>query len=224
MLIHAPYSYSRISTYQQCPLKFKFKYVDKVKVPFVYSEALIKGGTLHHILEHHPEKSTHKHQEKYQSVADEFINSDVGKDLLSRESKRELDIGLTKDLEPCEYSSKEAMFRGSVDYFTMKDDYLWIVDWKSGKEKDLKWQSFDQNMWYALYFFIMYGKLDKIKITYQYIEHNNADNSVIMERQYLLNYKTSLIDNINKIENDTEFKLKESALCPYCDFQDICTR
>lgn len=219
----SPYSYSKISTYQSCPKKFKFKYIDKIKVPFVYNEALIKGGCLHHILEHHPEISTHKHQEKYQHIADEFINSRDGAILLSQESIREMSIGLTTDLEPCSYSDKSALFRGYVDYFTVNNAILHIVDYKSGRLKDIKFQSFDQNMYYAIYFFQKYTKLNKIKITYQYIEHENADNSIVLDRMYLDNYKTQLLENINSIETDSVFNKCKTALCNYCDFQDICT-
>ena len=59
-------------------------------------------------------------------------------------------------------------------------------------------------MWYALWFFQKYSKLDKIKITYQYIEHTNSDNSILLERKYLNDYKKSLLDNINKIETDED--------------------
>jgi len=219
---YSPYSYSKISTYQQCPRKFKYKYIDKVKVPFVYSEALMKGGAVHHILEYHPEKSTHKYQEKYQNIADNFINSETGKLLFSLESKREMSIGLTENIEPCNYSDENVMLRGYVDYYTIYNDYLWIVDYKTGKLKDPRWQSYDQNLWYSIYFFKKFSKLNKIKITYQYVEHLDSDNSIILKRKYLDNYIKSLMINISNIEKDDKFNKSESKLCDYCDFKEIC--
>ena len=40
---HAPYSYSKISTFQQCPLKFKFQYIDRIPVDQEQSPAIERG-------------------------------------------------------------------------------------------------------------------------------------------------------------------------------------
>ena len=45
-------SHSAISTYQQCPLRYRFKYVDGIPERFVSSN-LIFGGAIHSALEFH---------------------------------------------------------------------------------------------------------------------------------------------------------------------------
>lgn len=45
-------SYSAISTYQQCPLKFKFRYLDQLPEEVV-SSALVFGGAIHSAVEFH---------------------------------------------------------------------------------------------------------------------------------------------------------------------------
>ena len=220
----SPYSYSRIAVYQTCPRKFKYSYIDKLPKKPQDMTALLKGGALHHILEHYPESSTHKLAPKYQHIADSFIATRSGQEILCNESHREMNIGLDKNLKECKYGSKEAMFRGSIDFFTFKAGFLWIVDYKSGKRKEQKWQSYDQNMFYAIWFFQKYSKIDKIKITYQYIEHENYDNSLMLERRYLDNYKNTLLTNINNIETDEVFDITVGPLCNWCDFQEHCDK
>ena len=50
---YAPYSASRLAVYEQCPRKFKYKYVDKIPVPFEPSLALTRGKVIHSLLEFH---------------------------------------------------------------------------------------------------------------------------------------------------------------------------
>src|SRR5690242_12815231 len=45
-------SYSRIRAYQQCPLKYFFKYVAGLPEPTV-SASLVFGGAIHRAIEHH---------------------------------------------------------------------------------------------------------------------------------------------------------------------------
>lgn len=77
-------------------------------------------------------------------------------------------------------------------------------------------------MMYAIYFFKRYPKIDKIRISYVYVEHINEENDMILERKYLKNYESQLTNLIISTENDTEFKKCPSKLCDYCEFQIHC--
>ena len=48
-----PYSASSISTFLQCPRKFKYSKIDKIPVEFRETLALTKGKIIHSLLEHH---------------------------------------------------------------------------------------------------------------------------------------------------------------------------
>lgn len=218
---YAPYSYSKMSLHGQCNRKFKYKYIDKIKVPFVYNEALLKGGAIHSILEEFPEKSTHKLAEKYQHIADKFLQTDLAKEIFSNNSIREMSFGLTEKLEPCGYSDNNAIYRGFIDYIYTQDDMLHVVDWKTGKAKEEKWQDYTQLMTYAIYFFQRYEKLQTIKIRYVYVEHN-LENPIILERKYLQNYINELMTNINNAEHDELFVKNKTKLCEWCDFEEYC--
>lgn len=219
----SPYSYSRIAVYQQCPRKFKYSYIDKIKVPFVYNEALVKGGAVHSVLEHFPNQSDHKHAKKYFHVAEEFLKSPIGWELINKPAAKELDIALNKSLEPCGYKDKDALFRGSVDRIVVDSDMFWLIDWKTGKLREQRYQSYDQLMFYAIWVFIKYPQINKVKISYYYVEHLES-NDLILERQYFENYKKNLLNNITDIEKDNEFNKNITKLCDYCDYQEHCSK
>lgn len=218
----APYSYSRLSTHEQCARKFKYSYIDKIPVGYVDRTALLKGGAVHSILENYPDKSTHKLAPKYQYIADKFISTELAEKYLSVDSNREVHFGLNKDLEPTEYRDKNAIFRGKIDHVCIIDGVLYLIDWKTGKLKDIRWQDFRQLLFYAIYFFKKYSKINKIKISYVYVEHE-SENDILLERQYLDKYTKELTDMIDAAENDEEFRKSESKLCEWCDFKDHCS-
>ena len=47
---YSPYSYSKMSTYSSCPLKFKFNYIDRLRIDKKV-KALEKGSFFHHLCE-----------------------------------------------------------------------------------------------------------------------------------------------------------------------------
>lgn len=218
-----PYSFSKLSTHKQCGRKFKYNYIDKAPKGKVDMTALLKGGAVHSILENYPSESNHKLATKYQHIADKFIATNLGEKYLTQDSIREFDFGLTKDLTPTSYSDKEALFRGSVDFICTIESVLHLVDWKTGKYKDPKWQEYDQLLFYGIYFFQRYPTINTIKISYVYIEHEDHENDMVLSRAYLDSYISQLMELIDNVENDNVFNKNESKLCDYCDFKDHCS-
>lgn len=218
-----PYSFSKLSTHKQCNRKFKYNYIDKAPKSKVDMTALLKGGAVHSIIEHYPNPSPHKLSSKYQHIVDEFITTNLGEKYLTQDSIREFDFGLTKKLEPTTYSDKEALFRGSIDFICTIDDTLHLIDWKTGKYKEPKWQTYDQLMFYAVYFFQRYEKINTIKISYVYVEHEDMENDLTLERKYLDTYMTELIELIIAVENDEDFNKNETPLCEWCEYAIHCS-
>ncbi len=124
MFKYAPYSFSKINTHKQCNRKFKYSYIVKAKRDHRDRTALLKGGAVHSILENYPEKSKHKLAPNYQNIADIFINSELGRKYLFLNSIREYKFGLTLDLEPCEYKTKNVLFRGFIDHICIVEEEI----------------------------------------------------------------------------------------------------
>lgn len=219
---YSPYSYSKIAVHQTCPKKFKYIYIDKIKKPWVETEALRKGRAVHSILEHYPNVSNDKNAKKYSDVVNKFLETPKAKQLLFRQSIREYRFALDSNLNECGYWDKKALFRGSIDYICVIDDTLYLCDWKTGKAKEQRFQDFNQLLFYSIYFFITRPNVNKINIEYVYVEHDGTTNSILLERQYLDNYKKEFLESIVNIENDVSFKPNYSKLCAFCDFVNDC--
>lgn len=226
----APYSYSKINTFKSCPLKFKFQYIDKIGT---YSDtpALIKGRTIHYLIENSHLSPESYSEEMKQNIKDfpetlqikkNFVNSEIGIKYLSDIDKspiNEYKLGLDFNLFGVEYS-KESLFNGIVDYICVKNSTMYLIDWKSGNYRDQKYQDYNQLLFYAIHFFQKY-KVKKIIISFVYVEHN-LENSLELQLDYLNNYKLELLKSIYSIEICQDFKANKSRLCDYCEFKDVC--
>lgn len=134
MLKFLPYSYSKISTYQSCPRKFKYQYIDKIG-KFEDSPALVRGRTLHYLIENpYLDESLYsdemkKNIEDYPECIDiknNFKNSELGEKYLKdieRIPIQEFKLGLSTSLEPQEYQ-KSSLFNGIVDYICVKSQMI----------------------------------------------------------------------------------------------------
>ena len=182
-------------------------------------EALKKGRAVHDILEKYPEQS--KYQEEHGEVLTKFKTSKY-MTYLQMPSKKEMKISLNINLEPEEFKKVSSLFMGYIDYFTVKDNVMTIIDWKTGKLKDEKYQDYYQLMFYGIYMFKKYSKIDTIHLKYIYVEHS-ADNSLTIERKYLKNYIKELFNQIQKTET-SKYEKKVTKLCDWCDFKDVCDK
>jgi CRISPR/Cas system-associated exonuclease Cas4 (RecB family) len=220
---YAPFSYSKMSTHEQCPRKFKYQYIIKPPKKPQNIEPLLKGGAVHSILEHYPKKSPHKLADKYSHIVEEFLKSDDAKYILNHSCMNELDIHMTKELIPEKGKNKKSLFVGSVDRVMVSPDYVWLLDWKTGKYKQPMWQDFKQLTYYAIWFFLKYKHINKIKLTYYYIEHKQK-NEIVVDRENIKIYLSEFLNKIEQIEKDETFEKNQSPLCNYCDYQEYCDK
>ena len=227
----SPYSFSRMSSYETCPKKFQFSYIDKIPVNRS-TTALDKGSYIHHCLELHPAKPSQFYNidkellDEYDVIIKNFLNSEVGSIVLSELNiGKEIDFGLTKDFKICSFDDADAILRGSVDRLNQVGNVLHVVDYKSGKAKDLKWQSYKQVMLYAIWIFRnpIFDSVNEVLGSYVYVEHN-----VVNEKRF---YRTELLDYINEyvktiktIENTEVFAKKETRLCDWCEYKEHCDK
>lgn len=219
------YSFSRISLFNQCQYQFKFRYVDEI--PSKPRPHLQKGSNVHEILEHFGLESFDEIFNKFnceeQLIANNFINSDLGKDILSKKSVREYEIFFDENINPCQ--KKDAIFVGYIDRVNFHNNEIEIIDFKTGKYKDEKYQDYSQLIFYALYIFKKYN-VETIKIRFVYVEHLK-ENTMILTREIVENYTNLIKENIKKIENtikENNFTKNETKLCDWCDYKEICKK
>ena len=212
-----PYSVSKIQVYNSCPRSFKYKYIDKLPEP--PRACFVKGRNIHKVLETYP-------QAEHLEIVEKFLKSDIGKqysDYITESKKcmKEVKVALTEDLKQTSFFAKDAWFRGIVDLMFVKDQTLHLCDYKTGKAKDLQSQDFTQLIYYAVYFFVVYKYVQKVRLSFVYVEHN-TENVLELSRESCETYTQRLKQNVEILESDTEFVPKKSWKCNYCSFKNLC--
>ena len=240
-MLYTPYSWSKISTYTQCPRKFKYQYIDKLPTQHIPSIHLDRGKLVHLIFEmerdiekikvHHDFKEilTNNLLQKDGikdcfKIYDDFCASGIGKKITNMPRVfAELPLGLEHDLNITKYDASDVFLRGYIDdarHLEETDDVLITNDWKTGKlvlKEDQKW---GQLLYYSIGLFSR-SPVSKILLNYVYVEHNKI-NSKIVKREDIDKYKTALYTTVNTIEQDTTFQKEESGLCQFCDYASDC--
>ncbi len=241
----APYSPSKISTWESCPRKFDYYYVSKVPTKSEYKIHFTRGSIIHSFLENHSKstveklaalktdksilKSPYYTKDMVKECFDvykTFIATDLGKRLLDYKLlSTELSIALDKKLNSCDFWDENALFRGYIDaiFVDEETDHVYIVDWKTGKDRSvgLYQQSPDQLLMYAAWYF-NHLPVEDLTIEYVFVEHNDAHLDFRLSRDRIEHYNKMLVKKILRIEKDTEFAKNEGPLCNYCEFYTLC--
>jgi hypothetical protein len=121
------WSYSALSLFNQCPKKYYHLKVAKDVVEPV-TEALTYGTKVHEAAEFYIRDG--------KPIPPEFAYMQEILDMLKNlpgEKLCEYEMGLTKNLEPCEFKDKDVWWRGIADLVIMDEDKAYLVDYKTGK-------------------------------------------------------------------------------------------
>jgi hypothetical protein len=121
------WSYSSLSLFQQCPKKYyHLRVVKDIVEPS--TEALSYGTKVHEAAENFIKLGTPLPPEySFMQPSLDSLNK------LSGEKLCEYRMGLTKNLEPCDFFSKDVWWRGVADLVVKGEDKAWLVDYKTGK-------------------------------------------------------------------------------------------
>jgi len=153
----APWSFSRIKAFEQCPKQFYHEKVLK-QYPFIQTEAMIYGNQFH--------KACEDYIGKGEPLPERFMYI---KDALDKLNQREgvkiceQRLGVTANLEPCTFGARNVWFRGIVDLAILDEDsgIGWIIDYKTGKSA--KYADKGQLELMALAIFAHYPKITSIR-------------------------------------------------------------
>jgi putative RecB family exonuclease len=247
----AMYSHSKLSTFEQCPLKYKLRYIDKI-VPEIEKTIESHLGTIvHDTLEWI--YNTVSQDNKTLSL-DEIITyySVKWQDEFSKEIlivKKELDekdyfekgveflINYYNKYSPfkdgtieCEKRitielDENTKINGFIDRLVhnIETGEYEIHDYKTANSLPTQ-EKMDQDRQLALYSIAikeLYGKDKEVCLIWHYLAHNQKICSRRTNEQ-LEKLKEETLDLIEEIENTKEFPGKKSMLCNWCEYKSIC--
>jgi RecB family exonuclease len=226
---YKPYSFSKISVFNQCPFKFELSYIKKIKC-FSYSEALEKGSYVHKLLEDYVKKEKtsfnfnlldeNKQKEAY-AIFENTLPYLENKMKAAVKTETELDfkISILKDKDKyIPYSVNErklSLFLGSIDLVLYEYDKITVIDWKTGKVPE-KPNSL-QMLMYVIAIFAL-TRVDTVDTIFYYVEHS-VEKPFTFFRKDLQKLIKKLLEKIHAIEVEKEFNRKESPLCNFCDYR-----
>lgn len=227
------FSQNSINTYRSCPLKFKFKYVDKLnwkqddEGSRDYYENLKLGSDFHLICERY------------------FSNIPTGIEFLNNEEfniwlekiKRLVPIKDDKLYLPeyeVRYSLNNFKIQAKFDLVVVDKDSISIWDWKTENRK-IEYKDVENRVQTLVYLSLAsetIGKIynldidyENIKLSYYQPEYYNEPITITYSNEkHKINKKQleNYIGNILNTNYDEEKNIKNIKHCKFCEFNKLC--
>ena len=253
-MVNTIYSHSRLSTFEQCPLKYKFRYIDKLEPEIEHTIEGFLGKTVHETLEWIYNQVKQGITPDLDSVIDYYINrwnKDFNKGIkitrnncdaehyfnqgikfiidyfLSNSPFKDNTIAIEKQIMiPLDIEGKY-LVQGYIDRLVHHQDsnIFEIHDYKTGNFLKTQ-EELDKDRQLALYSIGIKNSFPDAKDVHL-IWHFLAFNKKMNSKrtdEELKKLKQDTINLIEKIESTKEFTPNQSALCGWCEFKGYCDK
>jgi hypothetical protein len=197
------HSLSKLKCFEQCPLKYKLRYVDGIQDPS--GPAAQRGILMHAVFENHLRgedvvwPANLKHYEGF------------SENLKKSGALPEKVLTLDKDWKPVE---EEVWYKAILDVLLIKEPEAWIYDWKSGKEYD---DHYDQKEIYSVAVFCSFPEVSTVRAIHVYLDHGRNTERVY-DRSQMPAMRDRWALRFKKLEDTTEFHPNPNFGCRYCGF------
>jgi hypothetical protein len=246
---YAPWSTSKADTVRNCPLKFKYQYIDKIRgLKAPREEDALVGKAMHKLLEY--AISLNRPAEPFiGNVLAEFgLEGDLADRFLalipSAESllvrledyrtrrwggptpKIEQKIAVTLEGKPVAFfDDSKAFFRGVLDlsYRIPSKPHIVLLDHKTGKDRGISYyqSQFDGYLWLIKG---LYPELEGAQIAVNFLQTNKTEFSPFTRFSNAGELCERVVAFLNKATAKAENleAAKPGPLCPWCNFHSIC--
>ena len=217
-------SWSRLSDYQQCPLKFKMKYIDKNKIFKEDDQAsphLVRGSNVHKALENYVVQKTSGGQyevkisslnevEETKPFVDRFI--DNYKTVIP-----ETQIAIDKNWNRVEWFSRDAYYRAILDLIAIRPSDVAIIDYKTGKFRDYDTGPGGMGQLHlsggiSLH---LWPTVPEVSTTYAYVDHKKTIVKKFT-REDAAPIRAHFDEQYQIVNNDDKFKPTVNEFCKWC--------
>ena len=234
-------SYSALSTYKQCPLQYKYSYIDRL--PKKESHYLFFGSLIHEAL--HEMLKGIKARTLPEVLA--YYNDNwQDKDFLATGEKPEVWRDKGQQIITNFYNNFDPTAQSVLvteDYFKVpiadghelsgiidrldrvkdqsNDEILEVIDYKTGKVGSQT--HIHDNLQLTIYYHAIRSRFPDIKdirLTLYFLEPQ-VKQSTFRDSGHVERMQTEVVGVINKI-GQQDFEPKINNLCPWCDFKEIC--
>jgi len=122
-----PWSYSRLSTYEDCPKQYWYSYVENMPGFRPKSVAASRGSEIHDKAEQYLIGKLPMYPPELQKVSGHAMA------LKMKKPQAELKLAVDCNWAPCDYKDENAYLRGIIDILYLEGEHLHIQDWKTGQ-------------------------------------------------------------------------------------------
>ena len=238
------YSYSRVDLFKNCPQAFKLKHKDKK--PETKGRALIIGGTAHDIIKEYDKhciavkkerdiekafkilnsKITQCSEDEFaelKDITDEYVGNHYFDFSFQTDFQIEQQLAYDENWNRVEWFADDVFWRGVMDRSHWEQDLLVITDYKSNRKIDSQ-SVIDNSLQlkiYAWLAYLQYPQAENILIRLDYIRYSVIRKRMI-ELDEILQVPDLIMQHVNLIEQEQDFKPKISSYCDWCSFQSYC--
>ncbi len=236
-------SYSAFDTFKNCPLKYKYQEIDKIKVPkskeavfgtvihetmkFIHTPGIL-SPTLEQTMEHFanswnpapydsPEEERAAFSQGIKIIQDYYKkNNPADANIVGLESRFQFEIG----------DGEKHIISGIIDRIDRTDEGYEIIDYKTTKKMPTQ-EKVENDIQLSVYlkaFLSQYPKeinnLDKIKVSLYFLKHG-VKLSAPRSKEQLKISEEMFLEVIEEIKKG-KFKPNVTPLCDWCGYQKIC--
>lgn len=228
-------SNSKLSTYNECPHKFKLKYYDRVDEGDTNKDAFQFGSYIHKIFEEGYKESSledltsiaTKLRSQYQFS--ESLEDDIEKCL---KNFLKLNSSLARTVSTEQYFTLDLgdniVFNGIIDrIIESKSGDLLVIDYKTNKREKLKKDLLydDQLLGYTFAVSKLYNKqFNNISVALYYPKTGNLCGPVKYSNMHVALYLKKLKEACWKIrkKKKDEFRPTQNKFCDWCAYKNYC--
>ncbi len=225
-MVKEQFSYSKINTYNICPRKYEFSYIDFYPRKGS-SDIVLKGTLLHKMIELYINDKDYDipYEKEFLSLKEEDFNA--FKEDFEKIKEQPLIKQLKKMKDSCEINVEQKLtnvfenfiFSGNTDTLVKNEKKLIIIDYKTGKVN----QNFEQLEFYALVSSYLYPEVQDFLLILSFVSHEQ-DLKITLKKEDMFKIENKLIKYISNINNSIKFDKKVGPLCNYCDYKDECDK
>lgn len=215
------WSFSRYSTYRQCPAKFKFSALMRINEP--KNAAMERGAEIHTMAEMYLKGTTTKLPAELKLFADEF------KKLRLLYKKRTVGItvednwAFTAEWDRTEWNNwLKCWVRIKLDCAHQSDDETMVIsDWKTGKmREELHEEYLEQLQLYALSALLLHPHINFVKPRLVYLDQGMiyppVDDPIVYDRSDIPKLKKLWEKRVKPMFMDKTFAPKANDKCHWC--------
>ncbi len=242
------YSFSRVKCFQQCPLRYRFRYIEGRKEAFRSIESFL-GSTVHDVLEWLYAQRDDAIEHSEPEILEEFsrrwtegrdrtvavirINDDddeyhrLGREMLSRffhetfSRDRSRTVSLEQRLS--KRLSTEVLFTGFADRIGRTDKgRLFVIDYKTSKSEG-NGSEFSEGLQAPLYAACVLDHHDDTEALagYHYLRHGTTRWQQV-DRDRARQLVERFLHLVGEVEAAGDFPADPGVLCAWCGFNAIC--